>query len=202
MSAERELCAICLDEMSVPSFKQTETTCVEGDCTRLACGHAMHTCCLVESLIRTEGKCIQCNRRNIDPYQDEFTWEQRLEFERVCFNKLKGIKKLPDVKKYIDEYSTIMKELRAKHSDFKKQVDHFKINLRKEMEIDRLVKDVKRAKKQALNGFRKEVQKTKGVETIALSHLTTLTLNKWLLKETYNTQRLYMTRGFFSNSFY
>jgi hypothetical protein len=201
MSSEQDICAICLDSMNVCSYKDVEETVIEGNCTRLACGHAMHTCCLVESLIRTEGKCVQCNRRNIDHYKDDLTWEERLSFEKVCIDKLKQIKKSEEVKTRIKEYFNINKEIKLRHSEFKKKVEAYKSELRKEMEIDGLIKSLKSSKRQAMTAFNKAVRSSKGVESIALSNLTTFTLNKWLFRETWNTHRRFIVRGY-SNGFY
>jgi hypothetical protein len=200
MTEEHEICAICLDDMDTPSYKQVEETVVEGECTRLACGHAMHTCCLVESLIKTEGKCVQCNVRNIDPYKDNLNWEERLEFEKVCFDKIKIIKKQPEVKEGITDYASFRRELQTKHKEFQKKVLDFKTELRKEMEIDELLKTIKKTKRQTTINFNKAIKKSRGVESTALSHLTTFTVNKWLFKESWQTQRI-ISRGYF-NTFY
>jgi hypothetical protein len=201
MGEEPEKCVICLGDMEVVVYREPPNDhsepVVEGDCTRMSCGHALHTVCLVNSLISTQGKCVCCNIRNFNLEDNvHLGWEERLQFEKLCFDKIHNIKRETKIKEGLKKYKDLKKELQEKHKIFSKKVNDFKKSLRDDMKIDDAIKQTRSIRRATTNNFNKEILKSKGLEVAAVSHLTQWSIDKWLYNETsYNARRL-MLRGF------
>lgn len=194
---EYERCPVCLSDMEVPIYverseDQTEPI-VENGCTRLGCGHALHTECLVESLISTRGKCVCCNLRNVDPSAEkDMSWEQRLRLQKLCLEKLKKIKSSLLVKEGLLDYKAHRTELKSKHREFTKKVEEYKKQLRYEMNIEDLIKTAFNTRRNTKKYFKNEIRKSTGLESAAMLHISDYTLDRWLFGE----------RGFYARSLF
>ena len=165
--------------MTVLPYKQTDRIIVEGDCTRLSCGHAYHTTCLVTSLVSCKGKCALCNISNID-YDEDMLAEERLRLDALCLNKLEKVKNTPVMKNTIKEFVTLKRGLLKQRSIFKAKVKAYKKQLRDEMDIDNSIKKLSKSRNDVLRNFKKEVNKTKGVENAALMRVSPWRMARWL----------------------
>lgn len=196
---EQERCPVCLGDMEVPVYDEREEgetePIIENGCTRLSCGHALHTQCMVESLVSTGGKCVCCNLRNFDMNHRDMPWEQRLQFEKLCLDKLKTIKNSLLVKEGLKDYASFKNELKSKHTEFKRKIEEYKKVLREEMKIEELIKVASETRTLTKRNFKKELKKSTGLETAALMHISDYHLDKWLFAERGWCSRAIMMRG-------
>ncbi len=200
MNDEEERCPVCLGDMEVPVYVEREEgdtePIVENGCTRLGCGHALHTECLVESLVSTGGKCVCCNLRNVEFGEHrDLTWEQRLQFETVCLGKLQSIKKTLLVREGLKDYKSFKNELKKKHKDFQEKVQQYKNKLREEMGIEESIRTAKKIRAGTKRNFNKELTKTLGVEKAAMMHVSNYALERWLFNERGWQSRSLLVRG-------
>jgi hypothetical protein len=175
---ENEVCITCYEPIDIPMFETTDRTHIVGDCTRLICGHAMHSVCLVNTLQSTQGKCPLCNTFEEGKYTN-------LLFQDECFRRLERVKRRPDVSAGIRDYTAFKAEYSQKRRDFAKKVREFKKNLREEMGVSRLEKDISRIKSSTRTVFKKAAQEAGGIYAHALLNVNEQTyyLDKWLFKE-------------------
>lgn len=195
-----ERCPVCLGDMEVPVYDEREEgdnePIVEGGCTRLGCGHALHTQCMVQSLVSTGGKCVCCNLRNVELGEDRhMPWEQRLQFEKLCLDKLKTVKNSLLVKEGLRDYVSFKNELKQKHKEFKERIEVFKKELREEMKIEELIKTATTTRALTKRNFNKEIRKTTGLESAALLHISDWHIDRWLFNEKGWYSRALTARG-------
>ena len=196
----QERCPVCLGDMEVPVYDEREEgeiePIVEGGCTRLGCGHALHTQCMVQSLVSTQGKCVCCNMNHFNPDDHrEMPWEQRLQFEKMCLDKLKTVKNSLLVKEGLRDYVSYKNELKQKHKEFKDRIEDFKKELRSEMKIEELIKTVSNIRTTTKKNFKKEMKHSTGLESAALLHISDWHLDRWLFNERGWQSRAIMVRG-------
>lgn len=197
---DQDRCPVCLVEMDVPLYverlENNNEPVVEEGYTRLGCGHALHTECMVNSLISTRGKCVCCNMTANNPLNDhEMPWQQRLEFQRVCLKKLNAVKRTLLVREGLRDFQAYRNELRVKHKEFRDKLAEYKGKLRQEMGIEELIDTMNKTRNKTKTNFKKEIRKTTGVEAAAFSNLSEYVLDRWLFKENgWYTRSLY-TRG-------
>ncbi len=197
---EEERCPVCLGDMDVPVYVERDEgetdPIIENGCTRLSCGHALHSQCMVESLVSTGGKCVCCNLRNFDmDHRRDMNWEQRLQFEKMCLEKLKTVKNSLLVKEGLRDYVSFKSELKHKHKEFNDKIQEYKKVLRAEMKIEELIKIANDTRKLTKHNFKKELKKSTGLESAALLHVTEYHVDKWLFGERGWYSRALMTRG-------
>ncbi len=194
-------CPVCLAGMEVPLYverREDDTApIVLNGCTRLACGHALHTECLVESLISTQGKCVCCNMRvGLEAqHNTDMPWEQRLKFQQLCLKKLRTVKNTLLVKEGLRDYEAFKKEVREKHKEFKKRLNDHKEVLRKEMKIEELIMTASKLRRDTKRNFMQEMRKSTGIEAAAFSNLSDYAFDRWLFSERGWWIRAVMTRG-------
>jgi hypothetical protein len=171
-----EQCPICQENMDVPGYIQgtTEIT-LDGICTRLQCGHALHTTCMVRSLQTTGGKCVMCNRTNINPH--ELSEEQYIRLRGECLVLLKQIKRIPDTRDSIVVYKDNAKKLKTQKKEFLKRVKDFKTQLRGEMGIDSILTDLKRSRSTVVSNIKREARKAGPLYVGALDSLSEYQFN-------------------------
>ena len=165
---EEDKCIICYEAMSVPVYRVVEQTTVEGDCTRLVCGHALHTTCMIDSLQSTRGKCSLCNWISRD---SELSYQQRMRYETECSRLLESVKKDALVKESMADYRAFRKELSTKRAEYKKRMKEQSKLIREELGIERVLKDYKQSKRTAVSNFKQVVKRRGGLFSIALKNL-------------------------------
>jgi hypothetical protein len=195
-----ERCSVCLGDMEVPVYVEREEgetdPIVENGCTRLRCGHALHTECMVESLVSTGGKCVCCNLRHVElGDHTDLSWEQRLQFENVCLNKLKTIKRSLLVNEGIKDYKSFKNELNKKHTEFKNKIQEYKKQLREEMGIEDMIRVASKTKRDTRRNFMTELGRSTGLEKAAMLHIRNYRLDKWLFNERGWQSQAILTRG-------
>ena len=185
---------LCYDPMSTALYRPTtaEGCTIEGDCTRLGCGHALHTTCMVNSLVSTHGKCPLCNMTGSFR---EMPYRQRLQYEAECKRSLAFVRRDPEVREGLADLAAFQSELRTKQKEFKERTLAFKKQLREELQIERLLRDIRMLTRTTLNRA-KTVAKAKGgltqhaFETLGRSG----SLSLWL----FNTTRMCRYRAYYA----
>ena len=177
---EENVCALCYEAIPVPMFQQVEETRIEGECTRLECGHAMHTQCLVRSLQATRGKCALCNMR---PNRDHNDWDARMRYEHECQKRLQKVRRDPSIAEGLKDYKAFRSELETKKREAAKRLKEFKTSLREEMKIPELLKDIATIKRQTRSNFNKVVKKEGGLFLAAAQGMRSWEMNRWLFSE-------------------
>jgi hypothetical protein len=200
MSGEdAERCILCYEQMHVALYRPTTAAagcCVEGDCTRLGCGHALHTACMVNSLVSTQGKCPLCNMSR--PFQD-MTYRQRLQYEAECKRSLACVKRDPGVRAGLADLAAFNAELRTKQDEFRQRTLAFKKQLREELQVERLLKDIRMLTRETCTRARAVAKSHGGLTQQAFETLeSTGSLPLWL----FNTSRLSRFRAYQAERFF
>jgi hypothetical protein len=180
MEGDENICALCYEAIPVPMFQQVDDTRIEGDCTRLGCGHAMHTACIVRSLQATRGKCALCNMR---PARDHDDWDARMRYEHECQKRLQKVRRNPEVSEGLKDYKAFRSELCQKRIEANKRLREFKAQLREEFGIVKLMKDIATIKRQTRANFHKIAKKEGGMYLAAAQGMRNWELNRWLFSE-------------------
>lgn len=165
---------ICFENICVPVFQEGQTAVsVENDCSRLLCGHAFHTICLIQSLHMTRG-CPLC--RLVDERDYNTDWrirsQQRLHMQAYCDEIMKGVKDQV-LDEHLKEYKAFVQELEEKRKIFNKSVAEFKEKLRKEMNIESIIHHISNVKCDTKRIFQREVKRRGGIFTSALKRYIT-----------------------------
>lgn len=161
-------------------FEHVENVTVIGDCTRQACGHAMHTRCLVESLAASRGKCLLCNTVNDALGADRGDYNTRRRLREEYTRTLSKCKRNDCVMEGIKDYNAFYSEYAGKRKEFSSRIKQFKEDLRKELGVDRLEKDINTIKKQTRAIFRQSVRESGSIYQHALANLTSWDIDKYL----------------------
>jgi hypothetical protein len=163
-----DTCGICYEGMTIPGYIATDHIEVQGDYTRLECGHAMHTKCMIESLQAYKGKCALCNR---ETFVEHDTYEDRMIFEGKCTQVLNRVKKNPAVLEAIADYNAFNTEFKAKLKHFDQRLVEMKEQLREETDILRYLDDRDMMANNLRKVFRAETKKAGSLYFGALNHL-------------------------------
>lgn len=167
-------CTICFENISVPVFRDGRTEIsVENDCSRLTCGHAFHTKCLIQSLHLTRG-CPLC--RLVD--EREYTLDprtraqQRLHMQSYCDEIMNQVKE--DILiEHLKDYRAFIQELEEKRKIFNKSVSEFKEKLRNDMNIEPVIHHISSVKQEARRLFHREIKKRGGIFATAMKKYNT-----------------------------
>jgi len=179
-----EICTICYDQLPIPVFQPTTETVIIGECTRLRCGHAMHSVCLANALQITRGTCPMCNGRD----NRDNNWNARAARQDECFKQLEAVKRRLDVSEGLKDYSAFNREYSQKVSEFRKRVKEFKKQLLEEMSIEQLEKDIARIRSETRAIFKKAAKDMGGIYSNAVLQTalgSQYTLDSWLFKRQY-----------------
>ena len=82
-----------------------------------------------------------------------------MQLEGRCQDLLQEIKRTPEMREHIADYTAFHTELKVKRPEFDRRIKEFKKQLREEMGIDRLWADVQKMRAAATQTFKKEVRK-------------------------------------------
>jgi hypothetical protein len=167
-----EECTLCYERLDVPAFERNTTgDVIIGDTsTRLLCGHAYHTPCLIRSL-QHMARCPLCNVLQDQNNGNDDMWRARMQLEGRCQDVLQGVKRSPEVRERLADYRAFHIELTGKHKEFQRRMKEFKGQLREEMGIDRLWADVQKMRIDTVQAFKKEVRKRRNLYQGALACL-------------------------------
>lgn len=154
-----EECILCYETLGVPVFQRNATgdVVIEGDSTRLQCGHAYHTLCLVRSL-QHRARCPLCNVLQQQNDGTEESWRQRIEFEGRCLHVLEEVKREPVVREHLADYKAFYTELMGKKKEFDRRVKAARDAIREDMKINQLMSDIVKMRTSSLREFKKAVR--------------------------------------------
>ena len=175
-----ELCAICQDHMTVPEYdiERLGEIIIEKDCTRLKCGHALHSKCMIEGLQSYNGKCLVCNVTGVD--KTHLSFDDRIKFEARCLRVLGQLKRHnSDVKNAVLDCNAFRTEYKQKVKEYNHKIKEFCKNLEKEMNISKYRSDYLKTRSVCISTLKKNV----GKDTIygaALSRINHWKLERWL----------------------
>ena len=130
---------------------------VDGDSSRLQCGHAYHTICLLKSL-QHRSECPLCNIVRGAERQEEWWYNGRIALEGRCIEIMEKVKKDKELREALRECKAVGKDVMVLRKEFLKRVKDFKTGLRAEMGVDEKVKSVMKAKNSAIRIFTRKAK--------------------------------------------
>ena len=181
-----EECILCYDPLSVPVYREntTDDIIVDGDSSRLQCGHAYHTLCLLRAL-QHRSTCPLCNViGQMNERGDEWWNNGRIEMEGRCMKIMEKVKKDKEVREGLRDYKAASKDVMSLKKEFMKRVKDFKTGLRAEMGVDEKVKAVMKAKSSVLRLFTRKAKNEGSLIAGALNILPAPKVERFLLGAT------------------
>ena len=181
-----EECILCYDPLCVPVFREntTDDIIVDGDSSRLQCGHAYHTLCVLRAL-QHRSTCPLCNViGQMNERGDEWWNNGRIEMEGRCMKIMEKVKKDKEVREGLRDYKAASKDVMSLKKEFMKRVKDFKTGLRAEMGVDEKVKAVMKAKSSVLRLFTRKAKNEGSLIAGALNILPGYRVEKFLLGAT------------------
>ena len=168
-----EECILCYDALCVPVFRENTTNdiIVDGDSSRLQCGHAYHTLCLLRSL-QHRSVCPLCNVMGQPQDNHQDWWNNgRIALEGRCMEIMGKAKKDNEVKDALREYKASLKDLMGVKKEFSKKVKEFKTGLRAEMGVDDKLKTLVKQRSLATRIFHRKAKSEGSLAVGALNLL-------------------------------
>jgi len=166
-------CVICCERMEMCVYERPSSNPVvysDKSSTRLTCGHAFHSSCLVLSLHSSQ-KCPLCNVADTLQHNPELDYRRRMYVETCCKNIVEEIKSSEIIEEHLKDYKAFRDELEEKRKVFNARVKEYKQKLREEMYIERSTRDVTKIQTSARNAFKKEIKKRGGIFGVAFSKM-------------------------------
>ena len=180
-----EECILCYEPLCVPVYQANTINdiIVEGDSSRLQCGHAYHTICLLKSLQhRSECPCNVIGQMNDGGH--DWWHNGRIVLEGRCLEIMEKVKKDKEVREGLRDYKAAGKDIMALKKDFMKRVKEFKTGLRAEMGVDEKVKAVMKSKSSVLRLFTRKAKSEGSLIAGAASILPTYKIERFLFGAT------------------
>ena len=181
-----EECILCYEPLCVPVFRDNTTNdiIVDGDSSRLQCGHAYHTICLLKSL-QYRSVCPLCNViGQMNERGDEWWNNGRIALEGRCMEIMEKVKKDKEVREALRTYKAYVKDITGVKKEFVKRVKEFKTGLRAEMGVDEKVKAVMKSKSSVLRLFTRKAKSEGSLIAGAASILPTYKIERFLFGAT------------------
>ena len=172
-----DVCPVCYEDLPVSQYRQSDDIEITGACTRLACGHAFHTPCVIRCL-QTTSKCPCCNVFGDD--NQDLRYESRLRLEGHCRKVLKDILRKDIVVEHLKDFKAFSHELEEKREVFKQQVTEFKKRLRAEMKIEQQIADIKKIQASTKRAFVAEAKKAGHLYHGAITKLSNFRIDEYL----------------------
>ena len=178
--AEEE-CILCYEPLDVPVYEQnnTDDIIVGATSSRLQCGHAYHTICLLKSL-QHRSVCPLCNIVGGMNGTNDWWQNGRIEMEGRCLEIMEKVKKDKEVRESLRDYKATTKDIMIVKKEFQKRVKEFKTGLRTEMGVDEKLKAVMKAKSSVLRIFTRKAKSQGSLVAGAQSILPTYKIEKFL----------------------
>ena len=176
-----EECILCYEPLCVPVYQENTNNdiIVDGNSSRLQCGHAYHTLCLLRAL-QHRSVCPLCNVIG-QPHDNEDWWNNgRIALEGRCMEIMEKVKKDKDVREALRTYKASVKDIMGVKKEFVKRVKEFKTGLRAEMGVDEKVKAVVKAKNSAIRVFTRKAKSEGSLIAGAASILPTYKIERFL----------------------
>ena len=176
-----EECILCYDTLDVPVFERNTTNdiIVGASSSRLQCGHAYHTTCLLHAL-QHRSECPLCNIVGGVNREDEWWHNGRIALEGRCVEIMEKVKKDKEVKDAMRTYKASVKDIAGVKKEFVKRVKEFKTGLRAEMGVDEKVKAVVKAKNSAIRIFTRKAKSEGSLIAGAASILPAYKIERFL----------------------
>jgi len=178
-------CVICYEDMDIPAYitptgpeEAREVEVVDED-TRLACGHAYHTHCIIRSIIATS-KCPLCNISTGESHG--YSSEVQLRIEGHGRLRLEDARKSPEVKEALKTWRVARKKFVELEKVFRKRTKDFKDELRKELNADSIIKEYSSAYAAVNRMYNRTVRKLGPVYYAAAKNMSQWQRNKFLFK--------------------
>ena len=181
-----EECILCYEPLDVPVYEEntTDDIIVGATSSRLQCGHAYHTLCVLRAL-QHRSTCPLCNViGQMNERGDEWWNNGRIEMEGRCMKIMEKVKKDKEVKEALREYKAAGKDIMSLKKEFLKRVKVFKTGLRTEMGVDEKVKAVMKTKNTVLRLFTRKAKSEGTLIAGALNILPAYRVEKFLLGAT------------------
>lgn len=186
-----EECILCYDYLCVPVFQENTTNDIilDENSSRLQCGHAYHTVCLLKSF-QHRPVCPLCNLVGGAPDHDGWWRNGVIALEGRCLEIMEKVKKDKDVKEAVREHKTTIKDIMTIKKEFAKKVKDFKTGLRAEMGVDEKMKTVLKTKASAVRIFYRKAKSEGSLITGARSILPGYKIERFL----FGTSRFFRWR--------
>jgi hypothetical protein len=194
-------CPLCFEELNVPEYRENNTNelIIEGGTTRLECGHAYHSRCVVQMIRSCQGKCAQCNATQlIDPADEYDTWRQRVTFEGKCKKALANVKKDTEISEGLRDVRAFREEIDRKRREFDKLVIEAQKKIAEDLKIEETIDLFEFSKKETMKRFKKKARDIGSLELATIAKLKDWRLREWLFgREEWHTKYSYTKRYFF-----
>jgi hypothetical protein len=166
-------CIVCYDDMDMKSFKDIAESTLT--CTKLECGHAYHTKCIINCLKNSKTECPLCNK----PKEEPVTMEgRRIQVVREM-NRNQAVKDSRlEFKEAWKEYNSIFDILKKETTEFvRKRSEELRFREHRNY-LQRSMESVKRS----IRDFAKE----KGPEYIGAFREVNINNNNYYQRRWYN----------------
>ena len=179
--AEEE-CILCYEPLDVLVYQAnpTDDIIVGETSSRLQCGHAYHTRCLLRSL-QHRSACPLCNiMGQADESEHDWWHNGRIALEGRCTEIMEKVKKDREVRESLREYKASLKNLGGVKKEFVKRVKEFKAGLRTELGVETVLKSVVKSKTSAMRIFTRKAKMEGSLVTGAHSMLPSYKIERFL----------------------
>uniref|UniRef100_A0A6C0KAV6 RING-type domain-containing protein n=1 Tax=viral metagenome TaxID=1070528 RepID=A0A6C0KAV6_9ZZZZ len=176
-----EECILCYEPLDVPVYEQnnTDDIIVGATSSRLQCGHAYHTHCLLRAL-QHRSSCPLCTLVGGANDRDNWWHNGQIALEGRCLGIMEKVKKDREVRESLRDYKVATKDIMIVKKEFQKRVKEFKTGLRTEMGVDEKLKAVMKAKSSVLRIFTRKAKSEGSLVAGAQSILPTYKIEKFL----------------------
>ena len=171
-------CVLCFDEMDMKSYQDEHTS--TTTCFKLECGHAYHTKCIIDCLMKSNLGCPNCNMHRRP--------ESELTIKGILAKVVREIKFDPELQPIKQEYLIAMKELADTKKQIKKDTTIFIGKRKKEVCFE----DKRKYYLQCVSAYRKKIFEV--AQNKSPIHLGVLYKNPTFRKH-YNVDRLFFSNG-------
>lgn len=178
--AEEE-CILCYDPLDVPVYEQNTTNdIIVGETfSRLQCGHAYHTGCLLRSL-QHRSVCPLCNVLGEMNDTNEWWRNGRIALEGRCLEIMEKVKRDKDVREALRDYKASLKDVMTVKKEFLKRVKQFKTGLRGELGVEEKLKAAMKSRTTATRIFSRKAKAEGSLVAGAHSLIPTYKIEKFL----------------------
>jgi len=176
-------CVICCDQMDMRNYvaptgeEATREVVIEDEETRLTCGHAYHTRCIIRSLTSSM-KCPLCNTVGSTDMPDDV----RMRIEGRGRILLEDVRKLPEIREALKVWRAEKNEFNTMQKEFKRRSKEFRENLRKELGTEELIKRYSKTITGVVAKFRWAARKHGPVYYAAFKNMSSWQRNRFIFK--------------------